>query len=25
LNRPTGLLRSAAGLPVIYEGTFRRD
>jgi ubiquinone/menaquinone biosynthesis C-methylase UbiE len=24
LNRPAGLLRSAAG-PVIYEGTFRRD
>jgi hypothetical protein len=24
LNRPAGLLRSAAG-PMIYEGTFRRD
>lgn len=24
LNRPTGLVRAAAG-PVIYEGTFRRD
>jgi len=25
LNRPTGLLRSSAGPPVIYEGTFQRD